>query len=117
MAVYYWIISVLFVFIPLLLLAFFNAFLIKSVHSSKSRRKTMTRRRDTGDQSLPRKQLCDVNRSCDFVPSVSATDGCNSSVQGIPSRRTWSRDTATQVGEHFQLLGCCPMLAGTLCYC
>ncbi|GFT38647.1 FMRFamide receptor [Nephila pilipes] len=55
--VYYWVISVLFVFIPLLLLAFFNAFLIKSVHSSKSRRKTMTRRRDTGDQSTQESKI------------------------------------------------------------
>lgn len=55
--VYYWIISVLFVFIPLLLLTIFNAFLIKSVHSSKSRRKTMTRRRDTGDQSTQESKI------------------------------------------------------------
>ncbi|GIY89676.1 hypothetical protein CDAR_84021 [Caerostris darwini] len=55
--VYSWIISVLIVFIPLLLLAIFNAFLIKSVHSSKSRRKTMTRRRDNGDQSTQESKI------------------------------------------------------------
>ncbi|KAG8198440.1 hypothetical protein JTE90_022178 [Oedothorax gibbosus] len=54
---YYWIITVTFVFIPLLLLTVFNAFLIKSVHSSKSRRKTMTRRRDTGDQSTQESKI------------------------------------------------------------
>ncbi|XP_035222972.1 FMRFamide receptor-like [Stegodyphus dumicola] len=50
-SVYYWFISVVFIMIPFILLAVFNAFLIKSVHSSKSRRKTMTRRRETGDQA------------------------------------------------------------------
>ncbi|GBN56629.1 FMRFamide receptor [Araneus ventricosus] len=55
--VYYWVISVIIVFIPLLLLTIFNAFLIKSVHSSKSRRKTMTRRRDTGDQSTQESKI------------------------------------------------------------
>lgn len=50
-SIYYWIVSILFVIIPIILLAVFNAFLIKSVHSSKSQRKTMTRRRETGDQA------------------------------------------------------------------
>ncbi|XP_015918808.1 FMRFamide receptor [Parasteatoda tepidariorum] len=49
--IYYWVISVLFVFIPLFLLAVFNAFLIKSVHSSKTRRKTMTRKREGESQA------------------------------------------------------------------
>lgn len=50
-SVYYWMVSVLFIIIPFILLAVFNAFLIKSVHSSKSQRKTMTRRKETGDQA------------------------------------------------------------------
>lgn len=50
-SVYYWVISVLFIIVPFILLAVFNAFLIRSVHSSKVRRKTMTRRRDTGDST------------------------------------------------------------------
>lgn len=50
-SVYYWMVSVLFIIIPFILLAVFNAFLIKSVHSSKSARKTMTRRRETGEQA------------------------------------------------------------------
>lgn len=50
-SVYYWIVSVLFIIIPIILLAVFNAFLIQSVHSSKTQRKTMTRRRETGEQA------------------------------------------------------------------
>lgn len=50
-SVYYWTVSVLFIMIPIVLLAVFNAFLIRSVHSSKTQRKTMTRRRETGEQA------------------------------------------------------------------
>ena len=41
--IYYWSTVVLFVFVPFILLAVFNSFLICSVHQSKRRRKTMTR--------------------------------------------------------------------------
>ncbi|XP_054710973.1 FMRFamide receptor-like [Uloborus diversus] len=56
-SIYYWMISVLFIIIPIVLLAVFNAFLIKSVHSSKSRRKTMTRRKETRDQAMQESKI------------------------------------------------------------
>ncbi|UYV62115.1 hypothetical protein LAZ67_1007859 [Cordylochernes scorpioides] len=44
--VYYWLTVVVFIFIPCMLLAVFNAFLVRSVHVSTSRRRTMTRCKD-----------------------------------------------------------------------
>ncbi|XP_054707619.1 FMRFamide receptor-like [Uloborus diversus] len=41
--IYYWLTVVLFIFIPFILLAIFNSFLIRSVHLSKVQRSSMTR--------------------------------------------------------------------------
>ncbi|XP_076373327.1 FMRFamide receptor-like [Tachypleus tridentatus] len=49
--IYYWLCVFLFVFIPLVLLAIFNSFLVRSVHASSVQRDTMTRRRDTRESS------------------------------------------------------------------
>lgn len=40
---YYWLTAVMFIILPFILLTIFNIFLIRSVHISSSRRKTMTR--------------------------------------------------------------------------
>ncbi|XP_013772144.1 FMRFamide receptor-like [Limulus polyphemus] len=47
--VYYTMTAILFVFIPLFLLAIFNSFLIRSVHLSKIQRNTMTHLRESRD--------------------------------------------------------------------
>lgn len=44
-SIYYWLSSLLFTFIPLLLLAVFNTFLIRSVHISRKQRSDMTQSR------------------------------------------------------------------------
>lgn len=49
--IYYWFTVVVFILIPLFLLAIFNSFLIRSVHLSKKTRKTMTSRRDSSRDS------------------------------------------------------------------
>lgn len=41
-SIYYWLTAALFVFVPLLLLFFFNSFLIRSVHISRKQRSDMT---------------------------------------------------------------------------
>ncbi|XP_013782861.1 sex peptide receptor-like [Limulus polyphemus] len=47
--VYYTMTAILFIFIPLFLLAIFNSFLIRSVHLSKIQRDTMTHHRESRD--------------------------------------------------------------------
>ncbi|KAG8183902.1 hypothetical protein JTE90_002470 [Oedothorax gibbosus] len=53
--IYYWMTVVLFTFIPFILLAIFNSFLIRSVHLSKVQRSTMTRGGETSDNSQENK--------------------------------------------------------------
>ena len=49
--IYYWLTSALFVFIPLILLAVFNSFLIKSVHVSGRARSVMTQSKSQATQN------------------------------------------------------------------
>lgn len=49
--IYYWLTVVFFIFIPFLLLAVFNSFLIRSVHLSKVQRSAMTRCGDAKEDS------------------------------------------------------------------
>lgn len=48
--IYYWLTVVFFIFIPFILLAIFNSFLIRSVHLSKVRRSSMTRGENDSSQ-------------------------------------------------------------------
>lgn len=52
--IYYWLTVVIFIFIPFILLAIFNSFLIRSVHLSKVQRSSMTRG-ETSDNSQENK--------------------------------------------------------------
>ncbi|RWS31476.1 FMRFamide receptor-like protein [Leptotrombidium deliense] len=65
--VFSWVYSILFVFIPLLLLAVFNSFLIRSVHLSKKQRSVMTQSklRNPGKSS----QTSDTNNVANARPS------------------------------------------------
>ncbi|GFS30109.1 FMRFamide receptor [Trichonephila inaurata madagascariensis] len=51
--IYYWLTVVFFIFVPFILLAIFNSFLIRSVHLSKVQRSSMTR--ETNDNSQENK--------------------------------------------------------------
>lgn len=56
-SIFYWLTTILFIFLPLILLAIFNSFLIRSLHTSKVRRKTMTRRNDNRDASRQERKI------------------------------------------------------------
>ncbi|XP_071034153.1 FMRFamide receptor-like [Parasteatoda tepidariorum] len=49
--IYYWLTVVVFIFIPFILLAIFNSFLIRSVHMSKVQRSSMTRGSDNSQEN------------------------------------------------------------------
>jgi G protein-coupled receptor 139 len=96
-SVYYWMTSSLFIFVPLILLAIFNSFLIRSVHISRTQRSGMTQATShSGSSPNPPKGYANsakAGKTSSKVRSVMTTSG------GVTSKlEPTSTSTPTSTG-------------------
>jgi hypothetical protein len=82
-SVYYWLTAVLFIFIPVLTLSIFNAFLIRSVRNSRRQRTQMTQSKYTPASSRVARPLSTDNRNRSPNISHPGPRSCNSSSQSL----------------------------------